>query len=47
MNVFKMGKDSHGKMHSEMYVSQITTGMFHLSYSVPGPFLIHDLSSGL
>jgi hypothetical protein len=28
-------------------VSQMTTDMFHLSYTLPGPLLIHDLSSGL
>ena len=27
--------------------SQMTTEMFHLSLAVPGPFLIHELSSGL
>jgi hypothetical protein len=31
----------------EISVSQITTDMFHLSFTFPGPFLIHDLSSGL
>jgi len=25
-------------------MSQMTTDMFHLSYTLPGPFLIHDLS---
>jgi hypothetical protein len=24
-----------------------TTDMFHLSQSLPGPFLVHDLSPGL
>jgi hypothetical protein len=28
-------------------VSQMTTDMIHLSYALPGPFLIHDLSSGV
>jgi hypothetical protein len=28
-------------------VSQITTDMFHLSQTLSGPFLIHDLSLGL
>jgi len=28
-------------------VSQMTTNMFHLSQTLPGPFLVHDLSSGL
>ena len=27
--------------------SQMTTDMFHLSQTLPGPFLIHDLSPGL
>jgi hypothetical protein len=30
-----------------MSVSEITTDMFQLSVSQSGPFLIHDLSSGL
>jgi len=25
-------------------VSQMTTDMFHLSQTLPGPFIIHDLS---
>ena len=28
-------------------VSQMTTDMFHLSLTLPGPFLVHDLSLGL
>ena len=28
-------------------VSQMTTDMFHLSYALPGPFLMHDLSPAL
>jgi hypothetical protein len=28
-------------------VSQMTTGMFHLLYTLSGPFLIQDLSPGL
>ena len=28
-------------------VSQMTTDMFHLSLTLPGPFLIHDLSLSL
>ena len=28
-------------------VSQMTTDMFHLSQTLPGPFLIHDLLPGL
>jgi len=28
-------------------VSQMTTDMFHLSLTLPGPFLIHDLSPSL
>ena len=28
-------------------VSQMTTDLFHLSQTVPGPFLIHDLLPGL
>jgi hypothetical protein len=28
-------------------VSQMTADMFHLSLTLPGPFLIHDLSAGL
>jgi len=28
-------------------VSQMTTDMFHLSSTPPGPFLVHDLLSGL
>jgi hypothetical protein len=30
-----------------IYVSQMTTDMFHLSYTLLGPFLIHDFSLGL
>ena len=30
-----------------IYVSQMTTNMFHLSQSIPGPFLVHYLSLGL
>jgi hypothetical protein len=30
-----------------MYVSQMTKDMFHLSQTLPGPFLIHDLSPGV
>ena len=26
---------------------QMTTDMFHLSYTLPGPFLVHDLSPDL
>jgi hypothetical protein len=29
-----------------IYVSQMTTDMFHLSWTLPGPFLIHNLLSG-
>jgi hypothetical protein len=29
------------------HVSQMTTDMFHLSVTLPGPFLIHDVSPGL
>jgi hypothetical protein len=28
-------------------MSQMTTDMFYLSSTLPGPFLIHDLSPGL
>ena len=28
-------------------VSQMTTDMFHLSQTLPGPFLIHDLLQGV
>jgi hypothetical protein len=28
-------------------VSQMTTDMFHLSQTLPGPFLIYDLLPGL
>jgi len=28
-------------------MSQMTTDMFHLSQTLPGPFLIHDLLPGL
>jgi hypothetical protein len=28
-------------------LSQMTTDMFHLSYALPGPFLMHDLSPAL
>ena len=31
----------------EISVSQMTTDMFHLSQTLPGPFLIHDLLPGL
>jgi len=27
-----------------IFVSQMTTDIFHLSSTLPGPFLIHDLS---
>jgi len=30
-----------------IYVSQMTTNMFHLSEALLGPFLFHDLSPGL
>ncbi len=30
-----------------IYVSQMTTDMFHFSQALPGPFLIHNLSPGL
>ena len=30
-----------------IYVSQMTMDMFHLSQTLPGPFLIHDLLPGL
>ena len=30
-----------------IYVSQMTKDMFHLSQTLPGPFLIHDLSPGV
>jgi hypothetical protein len=30
-----------------VYVSQMTTDMFHLSKTLPGPFLVHDLSPGV
>ena len=30
--------------HYGLYVSQMTTDMFHLSESQSGPFFIHDLS---
>jgi hypothetical protein len=30
-----------------IYVSQMTTNMFHLSQALPGSFLIHDVSPGL
>ena len=31
----------------EIFVSQMTTDMFHLSQTLPGPFLIRDLSQGV
>ena len=33
--------------HIEIFVSQLTTDMFHLSKTLPGPFLVHDLSPGV
>ena len=33
--------------HYGISVSQMTKDMFHLSQTLPGPFLVHDLSPGL
>ena len=49
-------KSSHRKFYGRLHdlvdrygisVSQMTTDMFHLSQTLPGPFLIDDLLPGL
>jgi hypothetical protein len=37
----------YGRHRYGISVSQMTTDMFHLSQTLPGPFLIHDLLPGL
>ena len=37
----------HLSLSTKLSVSQMTTGTFQKSEALPGPFLIHDLSSGL
>ena len=46
-NEFNPGFNHDFVDHYGISVPQMTTDMFQLSYSLPGPFLINDLLPGL